>query len=126
MGIVTSKDPVRIRNAANPDESPAGDLVTESIEQDQTAFVPQYNVVLLDDNDHSYDYVVEMLCSIFGHSQDTAFRMACEVDAKGRVIVSTTYKERAELKRDQIQSFGADWRIPRSKGSMSAIVEPVT
>jgi ATP-dependent Clp protease adaptor protein ClpS len=87
--------------------------------------IPQFNVVLLDDDDHSYDYVVEMLVKLFGHSHDTAFRMACTVDARGRVIVETTYKERAEMKRDQIQSFGADWRIPRCQGSMSAIVEPV-
>jgi ATP-dependent Clp protease adaptor protein ClpS len=118
--------PPWINAAAETDESSSGDLLTETIDQNETAFVPQYHVVLLDDDDHSYDYVVEMLCSIFGHSQDTAFRMACEVDAKGRVIVFTTYKERAEMKQDQIQGYGADWRIPRCKGSMSAIVEPAT
>ena len=95
-------------------------------QEELTALIPQYHVILLDDDDHSYDYVVEMLLTLFGHSHDTAFRMACEVDARGRVIVETTYKERAGLKRDQIQSFGADWRIPRCKGSMSAIVEPAT
>lgn len=93
-------------------------------QEELTALIPQYHVVLLDDDDHSYDYVVEMLVKLFGHDRDTAFRMACEVDASGRVIVETTYKERAGLKRDQIQSFGPDWRIPRCKGSMSAIVEP--
>jgi ATP-dependent Clp protease adaptor protein ClpS len=92
---------------------------------EQELLIPQYNVVLLDDDDHSYDYVIEMLVKLFGHSQDTAFNMACTVDARGRVTVETTYKERAEMKRDQIQSFGADWRIPRCKGSMSAVVEPV-
>ena len=86
--------------------------------------IPQFNVVLRDDDDHSYDYVVEMLVKLFGHSHDTAFRMACTVDTRGRVIVETTYKERAEMKRDQIQSYGSDWRIPRCQGSMSAIVEP--
>jgi ATP-dependent Clp protease adaptor protein ClpS len=86
--------------------------------------VPMYNVVLMDDDDHSYDYVIEMLIQLFNHSNETAYRMACEVDASGRVVVETTYKERAELKRDQIHSYGSDWRIPRCKGSMSAIVEP--
>jgi ATP-dependent Clp protease adaptor protein ClpS len=114
-----------INGASDADEATSDDVLTETIDRDETALVPQYHVVLLDDNDHSYDYVMEMLCSIFGHSQDTSYQMACEVDAKGRVIVFTTYKERAELKRDQIQGYGADWRIPRCKGSMSAIVEPV-
>jgi ATP-dependent Clp protease adaptor protein ClpS len=50
--------------------------------------------------------------------------MACEVDSAGRVVVDTTSKERAELKRDQIHAFGADWRIERCHGSMSAEIEP--
>jgi ATP-dependent Clp protease adaptor protein ClpS len=86
--------------------------------------IPRYHVVLLDDDDHTYDYVIEMLMKLFGHSRERAFLMACEVDGVGRVIVDTTTKERAELKRDQIHAYGSDWRIPRCKGSMSAIVEP--
>jgi ATP-dependent Clp protease adaptor protein ClpS len=91
---------------------------------DETLLVPQYNVILLDDDDHSYEYVIEMLMAIFGHSEATAYEMACEVDARKRVIVQTTYKERAEMRSGQIQSYGADWRIPHCKGSMSATVEP--
>ena len=86
--------------------------------------IPRYNVVLLDDNDHSYDYVVEMLIKLFGHNQAKAFKMACIVDFTGRVIVDTTSKERAEFKRDQIHAYGADWRIPHCRGSMSATIEP--
>ena len=85
--------------------------------------IPRYHVVLLDDNDHTYEYVIEMLSQLFGHSRATAFKMACEVDFTGRVIVYTGSKERAEFKRDQIHGYGADWRIPRCQGSMSAILE---
>ena len=92
--------------------------------KDEPFLTPQFHVILLDDDDHSYDYVIEMLGDIFGHSRAKAFRMACEVDFTGRVIVFTAHKERAEMKRDQIHGYGADWRIPRCKGSMSAIVEP--
>ena len=38
-------------------------------------------------------------------------------------LVGTELPE-AEFGRDQIHAFGADWRMPNSKGSMSAIVEP--
>ncbi len=85
--------------------------------------MPRFHVILLDDNDHTYEYVIEMLGKIFGHSPEIAFIMACVVDAVGRVVVDTTSKERAELKREQIQDYGPDWRIPRCKGSMSAIIE---
>ena len=86
--------------------------------------LPPYNVVLLDDDDHSYEYVIEMLGVVFSYEVEKAFKLAQEVDESGRVIVLTTHKERAELKRDQILAYGADPRLSRSKGSMGAIIEP--
>jgi ATP-dependent Clp protease adaptor protein ClpS len=50
--------------------------------------------------------------------------MATEVDTRGRVIVLTTTKEHAELKRDQIHACGADRLVARCRGSMSASIEP--
>ena len=47
-----------------------------------------------------------------------------EVDTTGRTIVMTCEREQAEFGRDQIHGYGADPRMPRSKGSMSAMVEP--
>ena len=85
---------------------------------------PAYHVVLLDDDDHTYEYVIGMLRRLFGYAAEQAFQLACEVDSDGRVIVDTTSLERAELKRDQIHCFGRDWRIPRCRGSMSATIEP--
>jgi ATP-dependent Clp protease adaptor protein ClpS len=90
-----------------------------------TGRAPLWNVVLLDDDDHTYDYVMEMLQRLFAHSRETAYVMACEVDAAGRVIVDTTSRERAELKRDQIHGYGADPRLSRCAGSMSAEIEPL-
>jgi ATP-dependent Clp protease adaptor protein ClpS len=97
----------------------------EVVEDDVVKLIPRYNVILLDDDDHTYDYVIEMLMDIFGHTMRKAYEMACEVDAKKRVIVDTTHKERAEHRKQQIESYGADWRMPDCKGSMSATIEPV-
>jgi ATP-dependent Clp protease adaptor protein ClpS len=83
-----------------------------------------YHVVLLDDDEHTYDYVVEMLQKLFFMSGDQAFQHAVEVDSTKRTIVLTSELEPAEFAKQQIQSYGADWRMPQSKGSMSAIVEP--
>jgi ATP-dependent Clp protease adaptor protein ClpS len=85
---------------------------------------PLYNVVLLDDAEHTYDYVVEMLEKLFALSAEDAWNHAVEVDTTGRTIVMTCELSAAEFGRDQIHAFGADWRMPVSKGSMSAIVEP--
>lgn len=88
--------------------------------------LPPYNVVLLDDNDHSFEYVIRMLKTLFGHPLRQGYRMAMEVHTTGQVIVATTNLEQAELKRDQIHAFGPDPLIPRCKGSMSATVEPAS
>ena len=84
---------------------------------------PRYHVVLWNDDDHTYQYVVAMLQKLFGHPPERGFRLAREVDRQGRVIVLTTTLEHAELKRDQIHAFGADRLLGRSKGSMSASIE---
>lgn len=84
---------------------------------------PPYHVILLNDDDHSYDYVIRMLKELFGYPEEKGYTLAKEVDSKGRVIVCTTSLERAELKRDQIHAFGPDPLIDRCKGSMSAILE---
>ncbi len=82
-----------------------------------------YNVILIDDDNHTYEYVIEMLQKIFDISKTTAYEMACEVDFTGKVIVYNANKEEAEFKRDQILRYGPDWRLKRSTGSMNAIVE---
>src|SRR6058998_3869798 len=50
---------------------------------------PLYHVVLLDDDDHTYEYVIEMLGKIFLLPTEVAFRLAVEVDTTGRTIVMT-------------------------------------
>jgi ATP-dependent Clp protease adaptor protein ClpS len=95
---------------------------TRTIERE--ALVPLYRVVLLDDNDHSYDYVIEMLQMLFIFTLEEAFRHAEEVDRCGRTVIITCERPQAEFARDQIHAYGPDPRLPRSAGSMSAIVEP--
>jgi ATP-dependent Clp protease adaptor protein ClpS len=90
----------------------------------QDQITPLFHVVLLDDDEHTYDYVIEMLCSIFCLSTEAAFGHAVEVDQSGRTVVMTCEREQAEFGRDQIHAYGADPRMEVSKGSMSAIVEP--
>ena len=86
--------------------------------------VPLYRLVLLDDNDHTYDYVIEMLQKILVFSFEQAFRHAEEVDRSGRTVLITCELAEAEFAQGQIQSYGPDYRLPRSKGSMSAVIEP--
>ena len=67
---------------------------------------PPYHVILLNDDDHSYLYVVAMLKQLFGHPIEAGWKMAEKVDKEGRCIVLTTTREHAELKQEQIHAFG--------------------
>ena len=84
--------------------------------------LPPYHVVLLDDEDHSHEYVIEMMRALFGYPVERGYQIAKEVDLQKKVIVFTTHKELAELKRDQIHAFGADVRVATCAGSMSACI----
>ena len=99
-------------------------VLPEVDEETRDKVQPLYHVILLNDEDHTYAYVVEMLVKIFGMTESKAFNHAHEVDTAGTTIVLTCELEKAELKRDQIHAYGADWRLPQSLGSMAAIIEP--
>jgi ATP-dependent Clp protease adaptor protein ClpS len=86
---------------------------------------PRYQVILWNDDDHTYAYVIVMLMQVFGYPAEKGYQLAQEVDTQGRAIVLTTTKEHAELKRDQIHAFGKDGLVDGCKGSMWATIEPV-
>ncbi|HZZ72637.1 MAG TPA: ATP-dependent Clp protease adaptor ClpS [Pirellulales bacterium] len=85
---------------------------------------PPYHVLLWNDDDHTYQYVIAMLQKLFGYPQEKGFALAKEVDQKGKVVLLTTTREHAELKRDQIHAFGKDDAIAACKGAMSSTIEP--
>jgi ATP-dependent Clp protease adaptor protein ClpS len=86
---------------------------------------PRYSVVLWDDDEHTYEYVIRMMKELFGHPTEKGMQIAEQVDKIGKAVCLTTTKEHAELKRDQIHAFGRDPLIARCQGSMSATIEPL-
>jgi ATP-dependent Clp protease adaptor protein ClpS len=93
--------------------------------EERTRRQPPYHVILLDDDHHTFEYVIAMLQQLFGYPPEKGYQLALEVHTTGRVIVLTTTREHAELKRDQIHAFGPDPTASRgSAGSMSAYIEP--
>ena len=101
-------------------------ITPEHVQQKKPKKQPRYHVVLWDDADHSYEYVVLMMKQVFRRPIESGFQIAKEVDTSGRAICLTTTLEHAELKRDQIHAFGKDELIARCKGSMTATIEPAS
>jgi ATP-dependent Clp protease adaptor protein ClpS len=96
----------------------------EVAEETRTRRMPPYNVVVLNDEDHTFEYVIEMLIKLFAHSLPRAKELTWEIHSRGRAIVYTTHKEKAELKRDQVLAYGADPRLARSACSLRCYIEP--
>lgn len=85
---------------------------------------PPYHLILLDDNEHTYQYVIAMLGSVFGYAPEKGFAIACVVDSQGQAILMTGGLEEVRLKQDQVHAYGADPLMPGCKGSMTAVIEP--
>ena len=100
--------------------SPKGKTESSS----KTRRQPPYNVVVLNDEEHTFEYVIELLTKLFGHSLLLAEKLTWQIHNAGRAIVMTTHKELAELKCDQVLSYGPDPRMAKSKGPLGCYIEP--
>ncbi|MDX2174985.1 MAG: ATP-dependent Clp protease adaptor ClpS [Candidatus Sumerlaeia bacterium] len=83
---------------------------------------PLYNLVLFDDDSHSYEYVIKMMVDLFSMSQEDAFQVAYNVDYNGEAIVKTCGLEEALIGRERIMTYGPDPAVAESSGSMVAAV----
>jgi ATP-dependent Clp protease adaptor protein ClpS len=103
--------------------SSRSDVETETETETKTELAPVCKVVLFDDDEHTYDYVVEMLVECCLLSGESAFRCAVEVDLSGRTTVFYGTRDECRRRCDRIHAYGADPRLPRSRGSMKAEVQ---
>ena len=92
--------------------------------QTNTRRIPPYNVIIENDEHHTFEWVVQVLKKALGYSVERAHQLTNLAHRTGRAIVCTTHKERAELKRDQILAYGCDFRIASCTSSMRALIEP--
>lgn len=111
---------------SDTEEISALDVITrpQRAERPKRKKQPRYHVILWNDEEHTFDYVIRMMKELFGYAKPQGFKIAKEVDAGGKAICLTTTLEHAELKRDQIHAFGKDVAVATCRGSMSASIEP--
>jgi len=83
-----------------------------------------WHVVLHDSEEHSYEYVIELLSKVFGHSPHKGFALARMIDSEGKGVVLTTHRELAELKAEQVRSFGPDARVASCRSPLRVTLEP--
>jgi ATP-dependent Clp protease adaptor protein ClpS len=96
-----------------------GEAATDTLSQTELAC----KIVLFNDEEHTYDYVVELLTRVCKLSRENAFRCAVEVDMTGRTIVYYGTRQECERVCSQILKYGPDHRLPHSMSSMNAEVQ---
>ena len=101
---------------AGEQEATATVVEPEVTTDPQTRRLPPYNVVILNDEEHTFPYVIELLIKLFRHDLPKAEELTWRIHTTGRAIVYTTHKELAELKRDQVIAYGADPRLETFQG----------
>lgn len=88
--------------------------------------LPPYAVVVLNDDEHTFHYVIETFMKVFGYDQTKCFQLASQIHREGRGIVWTGPKEVAELKRDQIHSAGPDFYAAKKVSfPLGVVLEPL-
>jgi ATP-dependent Clp protease adaptor protein ClpS len=100
------------------------DVTTETQEETRTRRVPPYNVILENDDHHSMEFVIEVLCKALGCAVERAVQLMLEAHKSGRAVVWTAPREVAELKAEQIKTFHEVRDNGRDLGPLGCTVEP--
>jgi ATP-dependent Clp protease adaptor protein ClpS len=102
----------------------AGATQTKIVPVEKDQLEQLYHVIILNDDEHTFDYVIEMLQGVFHIPYAAALAHTVEADETGSSIILTCGLEEAERKRDHVHAYGPDWRMPASRGSVTALIEP--
>ena len=101
-------------------------VVEKTPEKPKPKKQPPYTVIIINDDHHTFDYVVEVMQKVFKLDRQTAGRYTLRVHNEGRCAVWTGTKELAELKVEQVKNFGDDpYASVTPKYSLGCTMEPV-
>ncbi|MBK8092559.1 MAG: ATP-dependent Clp protease adaptor ClpS [Verrucomicrobiaceae bacterium] len=106
-----------------PKRAPVRPITQPGLPARQPRFEPPWHVILINDDEHSFEYVIDMMADIFGHSRELGKKIAEEVHEKGRVICATVHKELAELRQQQIHEYKPK-DTDHGIGPMRCVIEP--
>ena len=109
-------------NSTLPGITTAPDVATS--EETRTRRIPPYNVILLNDDHHSMEFVVEVLCKALGVNVERAYEFMMTAHTSGRAVVWTGSKEGAELKAEQITTFHETRDNGVNLGPLGCDIEP--
>ncbi len=84
-----------------------------------TELAPRWKLILLNDPVTTFEFVTDLLISLFKKDRDEARKLTYEVHLSGQALITVVSKERAELYTQQIQSLARPRGFP-----LTATIEP--
>jgi ATP-dependent Clp protease adaptor protein ClpS len=87
--------------------------------QEETRLAPRWKVILLNDDVTTFQFVIDLLRSLFHKSHDEAVQLTHEIHVTGSALITVTSLERAELYVDQVRSLARPRGFP-----LAATIEP--
>jgi ATP-dependent Clp protease adaptor protein ClpS len=95
------------------------DLGTEQEQEVDQKICPNWNVIILNDDHHTYEFVMMVMIYIFRKTVEEAFDLTVKVDKEGQAIAATCSKERAELYLEQVAGMKEG-----QLGAIGCVMEP--
>jgi ATP-dependent Clp protease adaptor protein ClpS len=114
-----------LRGRSGVPETGSGEGPVEPVAGDPAVPGPKYNLIVLNDDTHTYGYVAQLLQEVFGVSAERAAVFTRVIDRMGRAVVFTGSLEEVTRKREQILAHGPDTSLPQSAGPLGVEVSAV-
>ncbi len=93
---------------------------TDQASESRTRLAPQWRVILHNDEITTFEFVIELLVTLFHKSAKDAVTLTYEVHNSGSASILVTTFERAELYLEQVRSLARPRGFP-----LVATMEPV-
>ena len=98
------------------------DPVTETPDletEETTRLAPRWKVILLNDDVTTFQFVIELLQSLFHKARQEAEQLTREIHESGAALITVTSRERGELYVEQVRSLARPRGFP-----LTATLEP--
>jgi ATP-dependent Clp protease adaptor protein ClpS len=82
----------------------------------------EYDLVILNDDTHTFEYVIGLLHDLFGVPWDDGFGMTETIDYRGERVVFTGTWQGVMQKRAEVIAYGPDPWLPNSTGPLKVEV----
>jgi ATP-dependent Clp protease adaptor protein ClpS len=80
-------------------------------------------VIIHNDDEHSYQYVMNVFCNVFKIPPHVGFLLAQEIHHSGKCLIEVADDNTATTLLKQMETFGADALIPGSTGPLKLEIE---